>query len=996
MLAKDISYGQLKVTENVAFNKTATSTSGTLKDYSWTPDKAVDGDRNQVMESGSCFHSAVNYSSMWRVDLGQQYRIHHVTVYHRNALLYRIANCTIHLNNDNSTDGKLCYTFPATVTDSVIHLVCNGSGRYLTIRNPDEGDDTLNICEVEIYVCSHGTYGKFCGKFCHCLNSSCDPDSGMCPGDCRPGWQGERCDTECDTGNYGINCNKACAERKCVAGNTSCDRHNGSCVGGCLPGWRGSDCTRVCSHGTYGNFCNELCHCLKSSCDPVNGTCPGGCRPGWQEDRCDTVCSQGTYGVGCANKCQERNCQGTSPCHHVTGKCEPGCKVGWTGEDCSRGQETLPVSTIVGCATAAVILLFFVIITVLLVRRKRKQSAASFRKRPVGQTENWNSTRSENRDGKEVGDTAERGVDEEDGDIEPPLQQDIIQVEQDHDPPVLEPDADVNLQDRHYFNVGEVGMGTAIPVSELEVKVRGMVERPEEAEDEFQELPGGFMHPHQESQLSENKGKNRFKGYYPYDYNRVVLHDDNSGGGGDYINASYVDGYDNERRYIAAQGPYRLEIVDNFWGMIWQEECRIVVMVTGLIEAGKMKCLRYWPEKGTETYGDISVTMDTQTRFANYTVTKLSVQHNQAAKKLCLEHFHFTSWPDHGVPDTSALLEFISKVKVTSREQTQPIIVHCSAGIGRTGTYIAIEGLMEQAKTEGVVDVVSIASSMRRQRTNMIQTKEQYLFVYQAMAMWLSQGDTSLDSNFLKRLNLDDLADVTMGNKTVQQHLGALQARPPMDSERNFIATVPSYTWNNGFYIMSSCPNKEDIWNAVYNTDSRTLITWGQENQAHLPSSDKDVKTSRFTASMCSKTVLSDGISVTTIDLGLKFGDTITDLPMAQDDATTTTTIHNYHLAGSVRDPGVAELIDNLLTWTQDPERGSSMIVSRTATESVLLVLLVNIASRLKDDGTVDLITDMGRLCARHGGAPFTMDDVRFCLEFSRQFLETVGTYANI
>ncbi|XP_071101053.1 uncharacterized protein [Haliotis cracherodii] len=133
-----------------------------------------------------------------------------------------------------------------------------------------------------------------------------------------------------------------------------------------------------------------------------------------------------------------------------------------------------------------------------------------------------------------------------------------------------------------------------------------------------------------------------------------------------------------------------------------------------------------------------------------------------------------------------------------------------------------------------------------------------------------------------------------------------------------------------------------------------------------------------------SKAVLSDGISVTTIVLGLK------------DDATTTTTIRNYHLTGSVRDPGVAVLIDNLLTWTQDPERGSSIIVSRTATESLLLVLLVNIASRLKDDGTVDVITDMGRLCARHGGAPFTRDDVRFCLEFSRQFLEILGTYANI
>ncbi|XP_048238099.1 uncharacterized protein LOC125372371 [Haliotis rufescens] len=140
---------------------------------------------------------------MWRVDLGRQYRIHHVTVYHRTMeagynFLHRIANCTIHLSNDTSSYGTLCYTFPATVTDSVIDLVCDGRGRYLTIRNPGtaaNGDDTLNICEVEIYVCSHGTYGNFCNNFCHCLNISCDPVNGMCPGDCRPGWKGDRCDT---------------------------------------------------------------------------------------------------------------------------------------------------------------------------------------------------------------------------------------------------------------------------------------------------------------------------------------------------------------------------------------------------------------------------------------------------------------------------------------------------------------------------------------------------------------------------------------------------------------------------------------------------------------------------------------------------------------------------------------------------------------------------------------------------------------------------------
>ncbi|XP_048238330.1 uncharacterized protein LOC124150363 [Haliotis rufescens] len=971
--------------ENVANGKRAFSTSGTLlfRSYNnWTPDKAVDGNRIQDIFANSCFHSA-NYSSMWRVDLGRQYRIRHVTVYHRNSNLPRIANCTVHLSNDNS-DGTLCYTFPATVNNSVIDLVCDGRGRYLTIRNPGRAanqDDTLNICEVEIYECSRGTYGKYCDQFCHCYNSSCEPDTGICPGDCRPGWQGDRCDTECNKGAYGEKCNNTCQNYNCLE-NSPCHHVTGKCEGGCKSGWMGEDCSRECNNGTYGETCTNICgNCHGyTACHHVTGKCQFGCGAGWMGSDCREECGRDHYGPGCKKACSERRCNGISSCNRNNGSCDTGCLTGWVGDDCGRERSTvtLPSSTTAASATAGIVLLFL-IITVLLVRKWRKRSPPASAKH-VGERQHCKS-RSGNRDTNQVRDKAEREVDADCGDIKPSLQHDMMAVEENHDPPVIEPDADVDLQDRVYCNVGEVEVGRAVPVSEFEATVRRMVERPEKAEEEFQRLPAGFIHPHQESQLPENKGKNRFRGYYPYDYNRVVLHDDNSGGGGDYINASYVDGYNTENRYIAAQGPYRLEIVDNFWGMIWQEECRIVVMVTGLNETGKMKCLRYWPEKGTETYGDISVTMDTQTRFANYTVTKLSAKHKQAAKKLCLVHLHFTSWPDHGVPDTSALLEFIKKVKVTSGEQTQPIIVHCSAGIGRTGTYIAIEGLMEQAKTEGVVDVVSVVSNMRGQRKNMIQTKEQYLFVYKAVAMSLSQGNTSLNSDFIKRLNLDHLADVTMGNKTVQKHLEAWQNRSAMDNGRNII-TLPSYTSNTGFYIMSSCPNKEDIWNAVYNTDSRTLITWGQEKQAQLPSPVNSVKTPRCTASMRSEAILSDGLSVTIIDLGTK-----------DDATTTTTTIHNYHLTGSVRDPGVAELIDNLLTWTHDPERGSSVIVSKTATESLLLVLLVNIASRLKDDGTVDVITDIGRLYARHGVAPFTMDDVRFCLEFSRQFLEILGTY---
>ncbi|XP_071101058.1 uncharacterized protein [Haliotis cracherodii] len=347
---------QISSCENVAFNKTATSTSGALNN--WTSDKAVDGNRDQDVHGGSCFHS-INYPSMWRVDLGRQYRIRHVTVYHREMedghnFLDRIANCTVHLSNDTSTNGTLCYTFPATVSNSVIDLVCDGSGRYLTIRNPGRATgegNTLNICEVEIYACSRGTYGESCEDFCHCHSSSCEPNNGTCPGDCRPGWQGDRCDTECSNRTYGDACADKCQERNC--------------------------------QGT-------------SPCHHVTGKCEPGCKAGWTGEDCRSECDDGNYGVDCKEPCAGRECADiNSSCDRYNGSCDTGCLVGWTGDDCTQVQETLPVSTIVGCATVAVILLFFVIITILLVRRKRKQSAASVPERVVGHRENCKSTKSE-------------------------------------------------------------------------------------------------------------------------------------------------------------------------------------------------------------------------------------------------------------------------------------------------------------------------------------------------------------------------------------------------------------------------------------------------------------------------------------------------------------------------------------------------------------------------------------------------------------------------
>ncbi|XP_071088254.1 uncharacterized protein [Haliotis cracherodii] len=1067
--------GKICQKENVALGKDASSPTR-LWTSAWSADKAVDGNSHQNVYKNSCFHSKDNVQSSWRVDLGDDYRIHDVRIYHQKNHLARIRTAALYMSNTNNTPSVPCYTFPSNTSDTgsgIYNVVCDGIGRYFTITDPTH----LNLCEVEIYVCSPGVFGDSCNQFCHCLQATCDPVSGVCPGECRPGWQGNRCDTECDADYYGVNCMDICTNRKCSDVNSSCDRYNGSCDKECLPGWRGVDCTQECNNGTYGANCNMTCSERKcagdSSCDHVRGTCTSGCVSGWKGEDCTTACDSQHYGAKCDKTCASRHCVGNSSCNS-TGDCDRGCETGWTLDDCtacipgyfgteckeecglcagnhkchsssgkcpsgcveeymgpqckdqSEPTQTVPVAALAGTAVGVVLVALVVILLVLLRRRRRQKGKGSSSNesvlketshvpskrtnvqdaestyinvgfdeeaKPVLSSKKTRTTTAQvalaspSPDGRNVNMRENQSGDKRDNVlVNHPVDSQgvpVLEDEEDYDTNAqVTPQEAPDLADRSYYNLDDVEACHAIPVSSLATRVQAMEDQPERAEEEFKRLPDGFMHSYEESQKTKNKGKNRFKGYYPYDFNRVILHDASDDSRSDYINASYLDGYKSEKRYIAAQGPYKSDIITDFWKMIWQEGCSTIVMVTGLVEACKMKCLQYWPEKGTNTFGVISVTLAAQTQLANYTITKLAVQKEKESMRRIVHHLHFTSWPDHGVPDTAALLEFLWRVKVISGQQTQPIIVHCSAGIGRTGTYITIDSLVEQAKTEGIVDVVSFVSNMRGQRKNMIQTKEQYLFIYQALARAVSDGDTTLDSTFIKHLDLGQVLDVTVGNRTVQQHLEAFQRGSGGHAEGAVVTSVPSYASRNGFFIMSSHPEKEAVWNQVYNSDSHILITNAGGALDYLPSVDCPVTTTRFEVSMSRSTALSDDILLNTVELKLK-------------DIDDSTVLQHYHIMGSVRDPSFHLLIDNFLTWTSDPQRGLSTVVAESVEEFRLLVLLLNIASRLQDDGRVDVINNMRQLYTRLGGPPFTETDVRFCLDFTQQWMKKLGVYAN-
>lgn len=265
---------------------------------------------------------------------------------------------------------------------------------------------------------------------------------------------------------------------------------------------------------------------------------------------------------------------------------------------------------------------------------------------------------------------------------------------------------------------------------------------------EFQSIPRVFSKfSIKEARKSFNLNKNRYVDILPYDYNRVELSELNGDVGSNYINASYIDGFKEPRKYIAAQGP-RDETVDDFWRMIWEQKATVIVMVTRCEEGNRNKCAEYWPsmEESTREYGDVIVKINEHKRCPDYIIQKFSVTNKkEKATGREVTHIQFTSWPDHGVPeDPHLLLKLRRRVNAFSNFFSGPILVHCSAGVGRTGTYIGIDAMLEGLEAEGRVDVYGYVVKLRRQRCLMVQVEAQYILIHQALVEYNQFGETEV------------------------------------------------------------------------------------------------------------------------------------------------------------------------------------------------------------------------------------------------------------
>ncbi|ELU04626.1 hypothetical protein CAPTEDRAFT_173573 [Capitella teleta] len=267
-----------------------------------------------------------------------------------------------------------------------------------------------------------------------------------------------------------------------------------------------------------------------------------------------------------------------------------------------------------------------------------------------------------------------------------------------------------------------------------------------------QEIPQGLTAMCEVARRPENKLRNRYGNIVAYDHTRVKLMEEDPETGSDYINANFIDAYKMPSAFIATQGPSKATLSD-IWQMAWEQNSHRIIMVANLVEDGRHKCEQYWPEAGKKSYGSMTVESMDSEQYADFVVRTFTISKGDVSKTL--RQFHFTAWPDHGVPThATSLLEFRRKVRSYDDLSAGPSVIHCSAGVGRTGTFLALDFLLDQAKAEQQVDIYGCVRKMRKKRVNMVQTVEQYVFVYEALLEALKSGDTSIPCvDFRKRYN---------------------------------------------------------------------------------------------------------------------------------------------------------------------------------------------------------------------------------------------------
>nr|XP_022305423.1 receptor-type tyrosine-protein phosphatase epsilon-like [Crassostrea virginica] len=652
---------------------TPATLSTTYQDY--VASRSVDGrpELLNLIADRSCSHSDVNQVSAWlRVDLGRVYSVYQVLTWYRNdrGVLSTTRFRGYSLRVSNDT------IFPSDVCfqhDGISDIPIS------TVNNP-----TVNFCpRTTRYVWYFNNRAQ--------------------PGDASQVFL-EICEvqiTGCEVNHYGENCTF------CGIGCETCHITFG-CTS-CLPG-HVIPPSCECPVGRYGVGCSDTCSpaCSNSVCDIESGECRDGCVSGYLGVFCNQTCPLGFFGTGCELSCSG-NCRDNIPCNHTDGSCDRGCANDWRGPRCNQFAPSptgaAPGGAVAGPVAGLLVAVIVLAVAAVLTIKFRKKTTPEYRdfviQRSLKIKRSGTNSSAHLVEGS-AGEKSSRGSHYSDRSSNTP-------------------------RDSYFLTSKEIGVNS-ISIA-LKAKSRDSYRI---FLDEFKSIPyGEESHiPCSVAKEPRNKSRNRFRTTFPYDHSRVILKSDEN----DYINANYIQDCSGERKYIASQGPKPNTVADH-WLMVWQENVRVIAMLTNLTEGSKKKCEQYWPDfKQEVTYGDITVLLQQENKYAYYVTRQLKLRHKSEAESRLVTQMHYTHWPDHGVPDPVQLMVFYRHVaRIKDKHRDNLMLVHCSAGIGRTGTFLALDALYRHGLTQGSFNPAQYVATMRKDRMNMIQNVDQYVVLHFAL-----------------------------------------------------------------------------------------------------------------------------------------------------------------------------------------------------------------------------------------------------------------------
>ncbi|KAH9490853.1 hypothetical protein Btru_033552, partial [Bulinus truncatus] len=717
-----------------------TSQSSTLTIF-WAYE-AVDGVVANNCNYGGCSHT--NDGDMhpsWTVIFDQPYAINRFTIFNRfDVVPVRLKhfelealdnnNLTIFYYKDQQDTYQLLYTVLYLEEGLINGVRINQTNIYYTgDKNP-----YVSINEFQAFgECRSGYWDLNCSRQCQSpCTDYCSIEDGSCNYICIGYSDPPKCSIACPQNRFGLNCTESC---RVNCHNQSCISTSGICYF-CEPGYQGRLCDKSCNVSTYGANCSYNCNntCLDKKCDSKTGACLK-CPPGKYGNQC-ADCPAGRYGNNCEQNCSA-NCKNGTICVNVNGSCPLGCEPGYEGTNCSDisaypnpgDGDTANVGIIVGPVIGGVVFLALIIFGIILCRRRKFSS----RKKDVITVPDNSSFTDE------------------------PTSLEIVQKKTVSKPSLIKTPKETG---GYYNTIPLITEDKNINVKDLHTFMNNHTSN--QFLNEFKTLPDTPNVTTEAGLKDENRNKNRFKNICPYDHSRVHLEINTEKNEMDYINASYIEGFKKEVKFIASQGPSTVTVQD-FIRMLWEQNTEKVVMLTNLIEEGKTKCEKYWHESEKMVFGDIKVKHLTTQTFAHYTVRQLEL-----TKKNHLTHqvtqYHFTSWPDKSVPPASwSLVDFQQHVFATPT--LKPIVVHCSAGVGRTGTFIALYNVTREAEETGHINFYETVIKLRQDRMLMVQTAEQYEFLHKAaLAAIVCSGTTVSVDHFKDKPN--SLQDKTITGKS--------------------------------------------------------------------------------------------------------------------------------------------------------------------------------------------------------------------------------------